>query len=118
MQVIRSKQRPRKVRMIGEDGNDYFFLLKGHEDLRQDERVMQVFGLTNALLATDRHTDTSYLSIERYAVIPLSPNHGISGWVPHCDTLHDLIRDFRESRKVMLNVEQRLVTYLFHLECI
>jgi phosphatidylinositol kinase/protein kinase (PI-3 family) len=45
----------------------------------------------------------------RYAVIPLSPNHGISGWVPHCDTLHDLIRDFRESRKVMLNVEQRLV---------
>lgn len=109
VQVIRSKQRPRKVRIIGEDGNDYTFLLKGHEDLRQDERVMQVFGLTNALLATDRHTDTRYLSIERYAVIPLSPNHGISGWVPNCDTLHDLIRDFRESRKVMLNVEQRLM---------
>ena len=109
VQVIRSKQRPRKVRIIGEDGNDYMFLLKGHEDLRQDERVMQVFGLTNALLATDRHTDTRYLSIERYAVIPLSPNHGISGWVPRCDTLHDLIRDFRESRMVMLNVEQRLM---------
>lgn len=109
VQVIRSKQRPRKVRIIGEDGNDYMFLLKGHEDLRQDERVMQVFGLTNALLATDRHTDTRYLSIERYAVIPLSPNHGISGWVPRCDTLHDLIRDFRENRKVMLNVEQRLM---------
>ena len=97
------------MRILGEDGNDYVFLLKGHEDLRQDERVMQVFGLTNALLATDRHTDTQSLSIERYAVIPLSPNHGIVGWVPHCDTLHDLIRDFRESRKVMLNVEQRLM---------
>ena len=24
---------------MGEDGNDYMFLLKGHEDLRQDERV-------------------------------------------------------------------------------
>jgi len=26
----------------GEDGENYDFLLKGHEDLRQDERVMQV----------------------------------------------------------------------------
>lgn len=30
--------------MQGEDGRDYVFLLKGHEDLRQDERVMQLFG--------------------------------------------------------------------------
>lgn len=29
------------------------FLLKGHEDLRQDERVMQLFGLVNTLLAND-----------------------------------------------------------------
>lgn len=29
------------------------FLLKGHEDLRQDERVMQLFGLVNTLLLND-----------------------------------------------------------------
>jgi phosphatidylinositol kinase/protein kinase (PI-3 family) len=40
--VITSKQRPRKLTIHGSDGNDYAFLLKGHEDLRQDERVMQV----------------------------------------------------------------------------
>jgi hypothetical protein len=28
--------------MLGEDGSMYHFLLKGHEDLRQDERAMQV----------------------------------------------------------------------------
>ena len=38
----------------GGDGVDYNFLLKGHEDLRQDERVMQLFGLVNALLSTDQ----------------------------------------------------------------
>jgi FKBP12-rapamycin complex-associated protein len=27
--------------------------LKGHEDIRQDERVMQLFGLVNTLLAID-----------------------------------------------------------------
>lgn len=42
--MIPSKQRPRKITMQGEDGRDYVFLLKGHEDLRQDERVMQLFG--------------------------------------------------------------------------
>lgn len=34
---------------------------------------------------------------------------GLIGWVPNCDTLHTLIRDYRESRKVPLNVEHRLM---------
>ena len=38
---------------MGSDGREYVFLLKGHEDLRQDERVMQLFGLVNTLLAVD-----------------------------------------------------------------
>lgn len=45
--VIDSKQHPRKVRMTGSNGRQYSFLLKGHEDLRQDERVMQLFGLVS-----------------------------------------------------------------------
>jgi FKBP12-rapamycin complex-associated protein len=47
--VMASKQRPRKLTINGSDGLPYTFLLKGHEDLRQDERVMQVFGLCNTL---------------------------------------------------------------------
>lgn len=43
--IIPSKQRPRKLTIHGSDGEDYAFLLKGHEDLRQDERVMQVLWL-------------------------------------------------------------------------
>ena len=50
--------------------------LQGHEDLRQDERVMQLFGLVNAMLSNDRSTAERDLSIARYAVIPLSPNSG------------------------------------------
>jgi len=50
LNVIESKQRPRKLRLTGTDGKSYQFLLKGHEDLRQDERAMQMFGLVNALL--------------------------------------------------------------------
>lgn len=83
------------------------FLLKGHEDLRQDERVMQLFGLVNTLLQNEPDTFRRNLTIQRYAVIPLSTNSGLIGWVPHCDTLHTLIRDYREKRRKMLNSEHR-----------
>lgn len=83
------------------------FLLKGHEDLRQDERVMQLFGLVNTLLQIEPDTFRRNLTIQRYAVIPLSTNSGLIGWVPHCDTLHTLVRDYREKRRKMLNSEHR-----------
>ena len=85
------------------------FLLKGHEDLRQDERVMQLFGLVNTLLDNDPETFRRHLRIQRYSVIPLSPNSGLIGWVPHCDTIHALIRDYRDKKKIMLNIEHRLM---------
>ncbi|MCO5588579.1 hypothetical protein L7F22_042536 [Adiantum nelumboides] len=107
--VIASKQRPRKCTIYGNDGEDHAFLLKGHEDLRQDERVMQLFGLVNTLLANSPHTAEKDLSIRRYAVIPLSPNSGLIGWVPNCDTLHHLIREYRDARKFAVNREHRLM---------
>ncbi|XP_027913313.1 serine/threonine-protein kinase TOR isoform X1 [Vigna unguiculata] len=105
--VITSKQRPRKLTILGSDGDDYAFLLKGHEDLRQDERVMQLFGLVNTLLENSPKTAEKDLSIERYAVIPLSPNSGLIEWVPNCDTLHHLIREYRDARKITLNQEHK-----------
>ncbi|CAA7396540.1 unnamed protein product [Spirodela intermedia] len=107
--VITSKQRPRKLTIHGSDGEEYTFLLKGHEDLRQDERVMQLFGLVNTLLENSRKTAEKDLSIQRYAVIPLSPNSGLIGWVPNCDTLHHLIREYRETRKIFVNQELRIM---------
>ena len=109
MHVITSKQRPRRLQIHGSDGKDYGYLLKGHEDLRQDERVMQLFGLVNMLLNSTPATATRDLSIARYAVVPLSPNSGLIGWVPNCDTLHALIREHRDAHKVPLNLEHRLM---------
>lgn len=125
--VIASKQRPRRLCLQGDDGRDYQYLLKGkqlpnpittiillnlypgHEDLRQDERVMQLFGLCNTLLSVDPSSVKRRLHIQRFPVIPLAPNAGLIGWVQGTDTLHVLIRDYRESRKVLLNIEYRLM---------
>lgn len=40
------------------------FLLKGHEDPRQDERVMQFFGLVNTLLLNESDTCRRNLTIQ------------------------------------------------------
>lgn len=109
LQVITSKQRPRKTSIRGSDGKSYMFLLKGHEDLRQDERVMQFFSLVNSLLLNDQETFRRNLTIQRFAVIPLSTNSGLIGWVPNSDTLHALIKDYREKKKILLNIEHRIM---------
>ena len=107
--IIASKQRPRRLKMKGSDGRTYQYLLKGHEDLRQDERVMQLFGLVNTLLSIDSECYKRRLDIRRFPVIPLSPNTGMLGWVENTDTLHVLIKEYRESRRILLNIEHRIM---------
>eukprot|EP01104_Vermistella_antarctica_P000464 TRINITY_DN1061_c7_g1_i1.p1 TRINITY_DN1061_c7_g1~~TRINITY_DN1061_c7_g1_i1.p1 ORF type:complete len:2466 (-),score=573.86 TRINITY_DN1061_c7_g1_i1:99-7496(-) len=107
LQVITSKQRPRKCSIFGSDGKEYTFLLKGHEDLRQDERVMQLFGLVNTLLKNDPETSKGHLRIVRYPAVPLSQNSGLIGWVPNTDTMHALIQEYRTLKGIDLKLEHR-----------
>jgi FKBP12-rapamycin complex-associated protein len=107
--VIPSKQRPRKMTLRGSDGVAYTYLLKGHEDIRQDERVMQLFGLVNTLLNNDSESFKRHLNIQQFPAIPLSQNSGLLGWVPNSDTFHNLIKDYRESRRILLNIEHRIM---------
>ncbi|EPB75677.1 rapamycin binding domain protein [Ancylostoma ceylanicum] len=112
LQVISSKQRPRKMTIRGSNGREYAFLLKGHEDPRQDERVMQLFGLINTLLVNNAETCRRNLTIQRYSIVALSHNSGLIGWVPDCDTLHSLVRDYRDKKKVSLSLEHKVMQSL------
>lgn len=107
--VIISKQRPRKYAMRGSDGITYAYALKGHEDIRQDERVMQLFGLVNTLLLNDRECLKRQLSIRRYAAIPLSTSSGLLSWVGNSDTFHALIKEYRDTRQIKANIEHRIM---------
>ncbi|PWU86348.1 putative phosphatidylinositol 3-kinase [Trypanosoma cruzi] len=78
LDVIPSKKRPRRIRLSGSNGFIYTYCLKGNEDIRMDERVMQLFGMVNVLLS-DAHTPNSAF-IHRFPVIPISNNVG-SSWL-------------------------------------
>ena len=108
LSVLQSKQRPRKLTIYGENGKEYNFLLKGREDLRLDERVMQFLNLVNKLLVSERDSLKKDLTITKYEIIPLSLNTGLIGWVENCDTLNELIKEYRQTNKIRMYVEKEL----------
>ncbi len=109
LKVMKSKQRPCRFKILGVDGVEYAFLLKGGEDLRLDERVMQLFKLVNTVLAasTKTRTVTGY-QIHRYSVTPVWTTVGVLGWVEGCDTLEELITKYREARKIKAEKEPHI----------
>lgn len=109
LHVLQTKKRPRRMTLKGSDGSSYMYALKGHEDIRQDERVMQLFGLVNTLLDNDGESFKRHLSVQRFPAIPLSQSSGLIGWVCNSDTLHALIKEYRESRRILLNIEHRIM---------
>jgi FKBP12-rapamycin complex-associated protein len=108
LSVLQSKQRPRKLTIYGDNGKEYNFLLKGREDLRLDERVMQFLNLVNKLLVSERESLKKDLTITKYEIIPLTLNTGLIGWVENCDTLNELIKEYRQMNKIRMYVEKEL----------
>ncbi|KAH7815900.1 Mammalian Target of Rapamycin C (MTOR C) [Monocercomonoides exilis] len=117
VEVLHSKQHPRRVEMKGSDGCVYPFLLKGHEDIRLDERMMQLLGLFNCIVVdrancreySPREVDGfSSLRAARYVAVPLSPNAGLLGWVPNCDSMVSLVREYRDAMHISPDLEKRL----------
>mmetsp|Transcript_41301 Transcript_41301/g.43214 ORF Transcript_41301/g.43214 Transcript_41301/m.43214 type:complete len:1137 (-) Transcript_41301:148-3558(-) len=109
LHVLNSKQHPRKILIYGSEGKEYNYLLKGHEDIRQDESAMQLFSLVNTLLADDDDTSSKNLYIKRLPIIPMSHNTGLIGWAGNCETLHQLIKEYRTNNNIIQDVEKRLI---------
>ena len=111
--VLNTKQRPRKISFIGTDNKEYNYLLKSHEDLRQDERIIQVFSYANSILSLDKNTSSKKLLITIYPVIPLSHMTGLIGFLPNVDTISNLITENRKNNNFIPNIEISSIYQLY-----
>uniref|UniRef100_A0A7S3JS21 Non-specific serine/threonine protein kinase n=1 Tax=Aureoumbra lagunensis TaxID=44058 RepID=A0A7S3JS21_9STRA len=109
IQVLTSKQHPRRLELNGSDGRTYVFLLKGHEDLHQDECVMQVFALINSIIRKKDMRRHTCLKIRLYTVLPLSHCTGLVGWVHKCSTVYELIARFRARVGIAFDTELNML---------
>lgn len=103
--VLTTQQHPRLLFMTDTSGRQWKFLLKGNEDLRLDQRIMQFFNLINSLIKTNKVANKLRVSISKYAIIPISPNAGLISWVTGANTMHQLVMDQRRSNGMSLWAE-------------
>ena len=121
--ITSSKQRPKTLEFHGSDGRTYKFLLKGlvwkccehsqfvrpysgtfffklligKEDLRLDERVMQLFDLLNSLINLNTTLRKKNLEVIRYNIIPMTNEHGHNGglirWIEDSEPVNQIINN-------------------------
>ncbi|GIL75399.1 hypothetical protein Vretifemale_5200, partial [Volvox reticuliferus] len=94
--ALNTKTRPKRVALLGSDGRTYAYLLKGREDLRMDERLMQVLRAINVMLQADPAAACQGLATVRcYSVTPLGPRAGLIQWVPATTSLFGVFREWQ-----------------------
>ena len=72
---------PKRIRIRASDGNLYDFLYKEEDDLRKDQRLMEIFIRMNLLMKKDPHCSEHIPFIRTYAAVNLGKNCGLLEWV-------------------------------------
>eukprot|EP00058_Branchiostoma_floridae_P019566 XP_002605056.1 hypothetical protein BRAFLDRAFT_85202 [Branchiostoma floridae] len=72
VKVMGSLRKPKRITIRGDDERDRPFLVKGGEDLRQDQRIQQLFDIMNDILTLDPACSQRQLRIRTYGVIPMT----------------------------------------------
>ena len=83
--------KPRRIRIIGSDGQSYFAILKGNDELRQDLVIQQSFNIINKLFEADGEARKRRLFMRTYNVVLLSPSAGILEMVCHSQSLTEYL---------------------------
>ncbi|PFH63237.1 hypothetical protein XA68_15871 [Ophiocordyceps unilateralis] len=88
---------PKIITAVGSDGLKYKQLVKGgHDDLRQDAIMEQVFAAVSSLLKLHRSTRQRSLGIRTYKVLPLTTSSGLIEFVPNTVPLHEFLMPAHE----------------------
>ncbi|XP_036452457.1 DNA-dependent protein kinase catalytic subunit isoform X2 [Colossoma macropomum] len=104
VKVMTSIRRPKRLIMRGDDERDHPFLVKGGEDLRQDQRIEQLFGIMNIILSQDAACSQRSLMLRTYQVIPMTSRIGLIEWMENTCTLKDFLASRRTEK------EQKTIT--------
>jgi len=85
IEVMPSKERPMKIKMMGSDGQRYLFLCKREErgDMRKNSRLMEFNTVVNRLLLNTPESRKRNLKLRTFAVLPLTEECGLIEWVNH-----------------------------------
>ncbi|GAB2267283.1 Serine/threonine-protein kinase smg1 [Dionaea muscipula] len=94
--ILPTKTKPKKLVMLGSDGEKYMYLLKGREDLRLDARIMQLLQAVNDFLHSSADTRRCSVSIRYYSVTPISGRAGLIQWVDNVTSIYSVFKAWQQ----------------------
>ncbi|WOG84660.1 hypothetical protein DCAR_0103844 [Daucus carota subsp. sativus] len=93
--ILPTKTRPKKLVILGSDGQTYPYLLKGREDLRLDARIMQLLQAINGFLHSSSATCDRFFQIRYYSVTPISGRAGLIQWVDNVTSIYSVFKSWQ-----------------------
>lgn len=93
--ILSTKTKPKKLAILGSDGQLYTYLLKGREDLRLDARIMQLVQAVNGFLHSSSSTCSNSLAIRYYSVTPISGRAGLIQWVDNVISIYSVFKSWQ-----------------------
>ncbi|KAI9542854.1 hypothetical protein NQZ68_016158 [Dissostichus eleginoides] len=91
VKVMSSIRQPKRLIIRGDDEREHPFLVKGGEDLRQDQRIEQLFVVMNILLSHDAACTNRGMQLRTYQVIPITTRIGLIEWMENTCTLKEFL---------------------------
>lgn len=102
IEVLKSKEKPKKVGILASDGSVYSFLAKKEikGDMRKNSRMMEFNTVVNRLMAEHSDSRTRMLSIRTFSVLPMTEECGLIEWVPHTNGFRHLVRQTHDEEGI------------------
>nr|XP_010307429.1 PREDICTED: DNA-dependent protein kinase catalytic subunit [Balearica regulorum gibbericeps] len=107
IRVMESLRKPKRITIRGSDEQEYPFLVKGGEDLRQDQRIEQLFDVMNIILSQDATCSQRNMQLKTYQVIPMTTRLGLIKWLENTCTLKEFLKNsMSEKEDINYNSEK------------
>ncbi|XP_075074220.1 uncharacterized protein LOC107823315 [Nicotiana tabacum] len=90
--ILSTKTKPKKIVIVGSDGEKYTYLLKGREDLRLDARIMQLLQAVNSSLQSSSAVQSRSVCVRFYSVTPISGRAGLIQWVDNVVSIYSVFK--------------------------
>ena len=106
--VLHTKEKPRKLTMLGSDGKKYTFLCKKEVrgDVRKNSRMVELNTVINRLLRKAPATRRRQLRLRTFSVLPLTEDSGLIEWVNYTRTYRDIVRKCQERANIYTSVTE------------
>ncbi|EXB63651.1 Serine/threonine-protein kinase SMG1 [Morus notabilis] len=95
VEILSTKTKPKKLVILGSDGQKYTYLLKGREDLRLDARIMQLLQAINGFLRASPETHRHSVGVRYYSVTPISGRAGLIQWVDNVLSIYSVFKSWQ-----------------------